>query len=70
MLAYIAIVLIIGFSFWLIQTAKSWLGNITLQAENYGIGIMLPSISILFIILAIRGIKKDERLIKSADRLR
>ena len=70
MLSYIAIVLIIGFSFWLIQTAKSWLGDITLQAENYGIGIMLPSISILFIILAIRGIKKDDRLIKSADRLR
>ncbi|MEJ7779550.1 MAG: DUF4293 domain-containing protein [Daejeonella sp.] len=70
MLSYLAIVLIIGFSFWLIQTAKAALGPVNLQAENYGIGSMVPSIAILFIILAIRGIKKDERMIKSADRLR
>jgi len=69
-LSYLAIVLVIGFSFWLIQTAKGVLGSVQLGAENYGIGSMLPSIAIIFIILAIRGMKKDDRLIKSADRLR
>jgi MFS superfamily sulfate permease-like transporter len=70
MLSYIAIVLVIGFSFWLIQTAKGVIGSVELQAENYGVGSLIPSISILFLILAIRGMKKDDRLIKSADRLR
>lgn len=69
-LCYLAIALIIAFSFWLIQTAKGILGPVELRAENYGIGTLLPSITILFLILAIRGIKKDDRLIKSADRLR
>lgn len=69
-LCYLAIALVIAFSFWLIQTAKGVLGAVELRAENYGIGTLLPSIAILFLILAIRGIKKDERLIKSADRLR
>ncbi len=70
MLCYVAIVLVIGFSFWLIQTAKGVLGNVELTAENYGVGSLIPSISIIFLILAIRGMKKDDRLIKSADRLR
>ena len=69
-LCYLTIVLVIGFSFWLIQSAKGVLGPDELRAENYGIGILLPSITILFLILAIRGMKKDDRLIKSADRLR
>lgn len=67
---YATIVLTIGFSFWLVQTAKSVLGNITLRTENYGIGVLLPSLAVFFLILAIRGIKRDERLIRSADRLR
>ena len=70
MLCYLAIALVIGFSFWLIQTAKGVLGPVELRAENYGIGTLLPSITILFLILAIRGMKKDDKLIKSADRLR
>ena len=69
-LCYCAIAGILGFSFWIVQTAKQVLGNISLQTENYGIGVMLPSVSVLFIILAIRGLRNDEKLIKSADRLR
>lgn len=69
-ICYFAIAAILGFSFWLVQNAKQVLGNITLQPENYGIGVLLPSLAILFIILALRGIKNDEKLIKSADRLR
>ncbi len=70
MICYFAIAAILGYAFWLVQTAKQVLGNITLRTENYGIGVLLPSIAILFLILALRGIKNDEKLIKSADRLR
>ena len=37
---------------------------------SYWIGSILPIISVIFLILAIRGIRKDEKLIKSLDRLR
>jgi hypothetical protein len=69
-LCYLSIAAILGFSFWLVQTAKQVLGPITLQSENYGLGVILPSLSVFFIVLALRGIRKDEKLIKSADRLR
>jgi RsiW-degrading membrane proteinase PrsW (M82 family) len=69
-ICYLAILAILGYSFWLVQTAKTILGNITLQAGNYGIGVILPSLAILFIILALRGIRNDEKLVRSADRLR
>ena len=69
-LCYLSIAAILGFSFWLVQTAKQVLGAITLQSENYGLGVILPSLSVFFIVLALRGIRKDEKLIKSADRLR
>ncbi len=69
-ICYISILALLGYSFWLVQTAKQVLGNITLQIDNYGIGVILPSLAILFIILAIRGIRNDAKLIKSADRLR
>ena len=35
-----------------------------------GIGMLIPVISIVFLVLANKAIKKDEDLVKSADRLR
>jgi Domain of unknown function (DUF4293) len=70
LVCYLSILALLGYSFWLVQTARKVLGNITLQVDNYGIGVILPSLAILFIILALRGIRNDEKLIKSADRLR
>lgn len=37
---------------------------------TYNAGAYLPVLSILFCVLAYRGIRKDEQLIRSADRLR
>jgi amino acid transporter len=37
---------------------------------NYWIGAVLPVISLVFIIMAISGIRRDEKLVKSVDRLR
>jgi hypothetical protein len=62
------VVLIIGLSFWCSVYAKKIPGG--LETANYNIGMFLPVIAIVFCILALRGIKNDEKLLKSADRLR
>ncbi len=41
----------------------------TLVSEK-GIGVLLPIISIVFLVLANKAIKRDEALVKSVDRLR
>ena len=38
--------------------------------EAYGFGLILPAISIVFLFLANKAIRKDDKLIRSADRLR
>ncbi|MFD0939592.1 DUF4293 domain-containing protein [Pedobacter boryungensis] len=63
-----SVVLIIGLSFWCSQYAKKIPGG--LETANYSAGMFLPVIAIFFIILAIRGINNDDKLIRSADRLR
>jgi hypothetical protein len=69
-LSYGLILLIIGFSFWMAQTIKNATENSNIAVNNYSIGALLPSVAIIFMILAIKGIKRDEKLIRSADRLR
>ena len=61
-------VLIIGLSFWCSQYAKKIPGG--LEDANYNVGMFLPVIAIAFCALTIRGINNDEKLLKSADRLR
>lgn len=43
-------------------------GEISISEK--GIGMFLPIVAILFVVLANKAIKKDEDLVKSADRLR
>ncbi len=69
-LCYSAILVIFGFSFWMAQTVKQIMGSVMLDTHNWGIGLFLSSISILMIIFAIKAIQRDEKLVKSADRLR
>ena len=38
--------------------------------ESYGVGLILPALSIVFLFLANKAIRKDDKLIRSADRLR
>ncbi len=40
------------------------------QISEKGIGMLLPIVSIVFLFLANKAIKKDEDLVKSVDRLR
>ncbi|PWS30588.1 DUF4293 domain-containing protein [Pedobacter paludis] len=57
-----------GFAFWCSVYAKKIPGG--LEGASFGAGAYLPAIAILFCVLAIFGINKDERLIRSAERLR
>ena len=67
-LIYVTIVLMIGVSFWCSVYAKKIPGG--LETANYDAGMFLPPLAIAFCLLAIRGINRDEALLKSADRLR
>ena len=69
-LCYSALLVIVGYSFWLSQMAKGVMGSVQIDTRNFGIGLFLSSFSMLLILLAIRAIKADEKLVKSADRLR
>lgn len=62
------IILIIGFAVWCSTYTKDLPGGV--DGASFGIGAYMPAVAILFIILAIFGINKDERLIRSAERLR
>jgi hypothetical protein len=70
MMCYIAIAIIIGHYYWLVTNGTHAIGSVQLQIGNLGIGAILPSIAIILILMAIRGIRNDEKLIRSADRLR
>jgi peptidoglycan/LPS O-acetylase OafA/YrhL len=44
--------------------------NTTTTTGYYWIGAVLPVISLIFVVMALIGINKDEKLVKSSDRLR
>jgi hypothetical protein len=70
-LCYSAILVIIGFSFWLAQTVKGVTADgLQLEFANMGIGMFLSSLAIILVILALKSIQRDEKLVRSADRLR
>ena len=65
-LILILIFILIGLLFYTADTFSSGLD----QKVVYKIGTYLPLLQVVFIFLAHRGIKKDDNLVKSADRLR
>lgn len=68
---YGTILVLFGYSFWMAQTVKKAVGEgVQLDTHTMGIGLFLTSISIIMLLLATKGIKNDEKLVKSADRLR
>ncbi|MDT0691087.1 DUF4293 domain-containing protein [Salegentibacter sp. F188] len=59
-------------NFFLLGLFVYWLLNVPGEKDisEKGIGMLLPVISIVFLVLANKAIKKDEDLVKSVDRLR
>ena len=64
----VIMVLLAGFNFWVLQSAQGIHGG--LKDVSVSVGAFLPILSIIWCFLAFRGIRNDERLIRSADRLR
>jgi hypothetical protein len=54
-------------AFFFIDGLRNQLDGVVL---NYGAGVLFPVISLIFILMAIKAIKKDEALVRSADRIR
>ena len=71
-LILLSIVLVVLFGVWLYVSAGSSLAeaNQALSTRNIGVGFFLLPISIVFLGMAMGAIRKDEKLVKSADRLR
>lgn len=59
-------------NFFLLGVFVYWTLNVPgeMQISEKGIGMFLPVLSIVFLVLANKAIKKDEDLVKSVDRLR
>ncbi len=64
MLLHAALVLV---SFFFVDNLREQLDNATM---SYGAGILFPVISLIFILMAIKAIRRDENLVRSADRIR
>ena len=56
--------------FYMIDRTQELLSMGAESEVNYGIGAFLPLVAVVLNILAIRAITKDEKLVRSADRLR
>lgn len=67
-LIIVSIVAILSLVFWFYYYAQGLPGG--LSSVKPGIGAFLPIPAIFFCVLAINGIRKDEQLLRSADRLR
>jgi len=71
-ITYLNILIVILLGLWFYLTANNAVIDVnkTIELENIGIGALLVPLSLVFLFLAAKGIRKDEKLIKSVDRLR
>lgn len=71
-LIFVSIASIALLGVWMYFTSAATLDLISQSfgANNIGVGFFLLPISIIFLAMALGGIRNDEKLIKSADRLR
>ena len=60
----------VGFLFLEYIRVENFKKDNLIQSGSYQIGALLPLIMVIFFFLAARGVYKDERLVKSMDRLR
>lgn len=69
-LIWLAISLSFAFMALAIMHINNYSGGVETTKVTFGIACFLPVFSIIFLILAVRGINKDEKLVRSMDRLR
>ena len=66
----IALTILLGVWMWSQAFATLETINQTVGVNNVGVGYFLLPVAVILLAMAIGGIRKDEKLIKSADRLR
>ena len=69
-LTVFTIVLTIGYLFLQYVMIEQFKKEGAIQTGSYKVAALLPLLTIIFLILAARGIYKDDKLVKSLDRLR
>ena len=69
-LSVIGVILSIAFLFLEYMKVEDFKKENGIVSGSYQIGALLPIVMIFFFILAARGIYRDEKLVKSLDRLR
>ena len=69
-LSVFGVIFSIGFLFLEYFRVESFKKDNLIQTGSYQIGALLPLVMVIFFFLAARGIYRDERLVKSMDRLR
>jgi FtsH-binding integral membrane protein len=69
-LSVLGVIFSIGFLFIEYLKVEEFKKTNNILSGSYQIGALLPVVMIIFFILAARGIYKDEKLVKSLDRLR
>ena len=69
---YIMLALTLLFGTWLYFLTKSAIGSVNQQIGigNLDLGTLVIPVTLIFLFLALKGVFNDEKLIKSADRLR
>jgi hypothetical protein len=69
-LSVLGVIFSIAFLFLEYIRVEDFKKNNLVESGSYQIGALLPLVMVVFYFLAARGIYKDERLVKSMDRLR
>lgn len=69
-LTWLNILLCIALLFWLYMGLNSFWSSYPENGGHISVGLFLPVVTVFLLLLALRGIRKDQKLIKSLDRLR
>lgn len=67
---WLNLLVIIGLLAWMFYSIELLKVDLNAEGGMYSFGAFVPLLSVLFLILAISGIKKDVKLLKAYDRLR
>lgn len=70
-LLQVVVILILAAQYWTVYQTNQTLKLMQHDTVvSYGLGLVLPIISFLLLSMAYNGVKKDEELVKSVDRIR
>lgn len=68
--SWLSIIVSLATFAYLYLACERYMDNNGVMNGHYWIGLFLPLLSVVFLFMGMLGIKKDEKLIKSLDRLR